>query len=143
MEIICTFVGERSGIDGEISCHRDYGQPSADSSGEPCVCQGEGNYSRIFTVLDVVKGSKGTLVTYKLGWIHNSLSDVIGDVECKTIVRAGKSHIINLDFVSEINISQQTLALSDCDRFNVVLSDGLSREVLKALKSALGNDNND
>ena len=39
----------------------------------------EGNYSRIFTVLDVVKGSKGTLVTYKLGWIHNSLSDVIGD----------------------------------------------------------------
>lgn len=54
-----------------------------------------------------------------------------------------KSHIINLDFVSEINISQQTLALSDCDRFNVVLSDGLSREVLKALKSALGNDNND
>ena len=103
----------------------------------------EGNYSRIFTVLDVVKGSKGTLVTYKLGWIHNSLSDVIGDVESKTIVRAGKSHIINLDFVSEINISQQTLALSDCDRFNVVLSDGLSREVLKALKSALGNDNND
>ena len=100
----------------------------------------EGNYSRIFTVLDVVKGSKGTLVTYKLGWIHNSLSDVIGDVACKNIVRAGKSHIINLDFVSEINISQQTLALSDCD---VVLSDGLSREVLKALKSALGNDGND
>ena len=106
----------------------------------------EGNYSRIFTVLDVVKGSKGTLVTYKLGWIHNSLSDVIGDVESKTMViekKTGELEIINLDFVSEINISQQTLALSDCDRFNVVLSDGLSREVLKALKSALGNDNND
>ncbi len=103
----------------------------------------EGNYSRIFTVLDVVKGSKGTLVTYKLGWIHNSLSDVIGDVADKNIVRAGKSHIINLDFVSEINISQQTLVLSDCDRFNVVLSDGLSREVLKSLKSTLGNDGND
>ena len=42
LEIICTFVGERSGIDGEISCHRDYGQPSADSFGEPCVCQGGG-----------------------------------------------------------------------------------------------------
>ena len=42
LEIICTFVGERSGIDGEISCHRDYGQPSADSSGEPCVRQGGG-----------------------------------------------------------------------------------------------------
>lgn len=65
----------------------------------------EGNYSRIFTVLDVVKGSKGTLVTYKLGWIHNSLSDVIGDVESKTIVRAGKSHIINLDFVSDQHLT--------------------------------------
>ena len=42
LEIISTFVGERSGIDGEISCHRDYGQPSADSFGEPCVCQGGG-----------------------------------------------------------------------------------------------------
>ena len=51
----------------------------------------EGNYSRIFTALDVVKGSKGTLVTYKLGWIHSSLSDVLGDVESKTIVRAGKA----------------------------------------------------
>ena len=103
----------------------------------------EGNYSRIFTVLDVVKGSKGTLVTYKLGWIHNSLSDVRGDVADKNIVRAGKSNIINLDFVSEINISQKILVLSDCDRFNVVLSDGLSREVLKSLKSTLGNDGND
>lgn len=102
----------------------------------------EGNYSRIFTVMDVVRGSGGTLVVCQLGQIQDYLAYVIGEDESRMIVRAGKSHIINLDFVSEINLTKQTLSLSDCERFEVVLSDGLSRQVLKGLKDALGQEGN-
>lgn len=102
----------------------------------------EGNYSRIFTVMDVVRGSGGTLVVCQLGQIQDYLAYVIGEDESRMIVRAGKSHIINLDFVSEINLTKQTLSLSDCERFEAVLSDGLSRQVLKGLKDALGQEGN-
>lgn len=103
----------------------------------------EGNYSRIFTVMDVVKGGGGTLVVCQLGQIQDYLAYVIGEDESGMIVRAGKSHIINLDFVYEINLTKQTMTLSDCERFEVILSDGLSRQVLKGLKDALGQENND
>ena len=103
----------------------------------------EGNYSRIFTVMDVVKGGGGTLVVCQLGQIQDYLAYVIGEDESGMIVRAGKSHIINLDFVYEINLTKQTMTLSDCGRFEVILSDGLSRQVLKGLKDALGQENND
>lgn len=102
----------------------------------------EGNYSRIFTVMDVVRDSGGTLVVCQLGQIQDYLAYVIGEDDSRMIVRAGKSHIINLDFVSEINLTKQTLSLSDCERFEVVLSDGLSRQVLKGLKDALGQEGN-
>lgn len=89
----------------------------------------DGNYSAIF----VTDGNE-YVITLQLGQIEQRMSSVAepGD---NRFVRIGKSLIVNLDFVIQVNPSRQRLTLSDCRSFRYDVS--ASREALRSLKDYL------
>ena len=86
----------------------------------------EGNYSYVW-----MQDCSKQMVSLQLGQIEDRLADLMGD-DCE-FVRIGKSLIVNIDFVHQIDISKQKLVLSDCFRCKYELT--ASREALVKLKA--------
>ena len=87
----------------------------------------EGNYAYVVT-----QDGRKTMVSFQLGQIEDLIGDQLGDAG-EHFVRLGRSLIINTDFVYSIDISKQTVILSDCFKFRQELN--ASREVLIKLKA--------
>lgn len=89
--------------------------------------EADGNYSHVVT-----QDSRKAMVSFQLGQIEDLIDNQLGE-EGSRFSRVGRGLIINMDFVYSIDISKQTLVLSDCLNFRQELS--ASREVLIKLKS--------
>lgn len=87
----------------------------------------EGNYSTAVT-----RDGRKRLVSLQLGQMEDIISEQLGD-EREHFLRLGRSLIINMNHIHFIDIGQQRLILSDCERFYAELS--ASREVLLKLKA--------
>lgn len=90
-----------------------------------CV-SADGNYSSV-TTLD----GRETLVSLQLGQIEDLMAKQLGS-GIRNFVRLGRGLIINLDYITHIDVSRQTLILSDCRSIRKELS--ASRDALVKLK---------
>lgn len=88
--------------------------------------EADGNYSIVVT-----QDGRRAMVSFQLGQIEDLIADRLGD-EGVQFVRLGRGLIINTEFVYSIDISKQTVVLSDCHKFYQELT--ASREVLVKLK---------
>ena len=68
----------------------------------------EGNYSKVFT-----QDGHYHLVAYQLGQLEDIIGDQLGEDETP-FVRIGKSLIVNRDYIYLIDVSKQTIIVSDC-----------------------------
>lgn len=89
--------------------------------------ESEGNYTNI-----VMTNKIKALVGMNLSQMQQLLEQTLGD-SAMVFARIGKRHIINLQYVYRISLSQQKLYLSDCDRF--IYSASISKEALKQLRT--------
>lgn len=89
--------------------------------------EADGNYSHV-----VAQDGRKAMVSFQLGQIEDLIDNQLGE-DGSRFSRVGRGLIINMDFVYSIDISKQTLILSDCLNFRQELS--ASREVLIKLKS--------
>lgn len=87
----------------------------------------DGNYSYVVT-----QDGYKAMVLLQLGQIEDMIDEQLGEKGSR-FSRMGRSLIINMDFVYSIDISKQTVVLSDCLHFRHELS--ASREVLIKLKA--------
>ena len=87
----------------------------------------EGNCSKVVT-----QDSRHRIVSFQLGQIEDLINKQIGDAASR-FTRLGRCLIVNVDFVYFIDISKQTLILSDCLNFYEELS--APRESLIKLKA--------
>lgn len=87
----------------------------------------EGNYSEVVT-----QDNRRRIVSFQLGQIEDMIGDQLGD-EGLNFIRLGRGLIINLDYVYWVDVTKQTLILSDCAGCYHELS--ASREVLIKLKA--------
>ena len=89
----------------------------------------DGNYSDI-----VVADQHAYTLTMQLGEIENVIqkADVDGT---SSFMRIGRSLIVNVDFITHVNLSKQRIVLSDCRNFYYELS--ASKESLRKLKEVL------
>ena len=87
----------------------------------------DGNYSTVVT-----QDSRQHIVSYQLGQVASLIEEQIGDAASR-FTRLGRCLIVNVDFVYFIDISKQTLILSDCLNFYKELS--APREPLIKLKA--------
>ena len=94
--------------------------------------QANGNYTRI-----VYYEGMQTMVTLGLSKIEELLKMTIPKGERSPFVRLGRSHIINQDYLTHINVLKQRLTLSDCRSHTLVL--GIPKALLKAYKDMLRN----
>lgn len=85
----------------------------------------DGNYSNLLT-----SGGEIKMVTFQLGQIEEMIHKQLPEVK-STFIRIGRSLIINLNHVYQINISRQQLVLQDRDSTYTLSA---SKEALKALK---------
>ena len=89
----------------------------------------DGNYSDVVT-----QDNRKTMVSLQLGQIEDLIGDQLGESD-NNFVRLGRVLIVNTDFVFSIDVTQQTVVLSDCKGCYHSLS--ASREVLIKLKAYL------
>lgn len=89
----------------------------------------DGNYSDVVT-----QDNRKTMVSLQLGQIEDLIGDQLGESD-NNFVRLGRGLIVNTDFVFSIDVTQQTVVLSDCKDCYHRLS--ASREVLIKLKAYL------
>ena len=89
----------------------------------------DGNYSDVVT-----QDNRKTMVSLQLGQIEDLIADQLGESD-NNFVRLGRGLIVNTDFVFSIDVTQQTVVLSDCKDCYHRLS--ASREVLIKLKAYL------
>lgn len=89
----------------------------------------EGNYSKVVT-----QDNRHRIVSFQLGQIEDLINERIGDAASR-FTRLGRCLIVNMDFVYFIDISKQTLILSDCLSYYEELS--APREPLIQLKAYL------
>lgn len=87
----------------------------------------DGNYSEVVT-----QDNRKRIVSFQLGQIEDMIGDQLGD-DGYNYIRLGRGLIINLDFVYWVDVTKQTLVLSDCAGCYHELS--ASREVLIKLKA--------
>ena len=87
----------------------------------------DGNYSEVVT-----QDNRKRIVSFQLGQIEDMIGDLLGD-DGSNFIRLGRGLIINLDFVYWVDVTKQTLILSDCAGCYHELS--ASREVLIKLKA--------
>ena len=85
----------------------------------------DGNYSNL-----LMSGGEIKMVTFQLGQIEEMIHKQLPEYKA-TFVRIGRSLIINLNHVYQINISRQCLVLQDRDSTYTLSA---SKEALKALK---------
>ncbi len=72
------------------------------------------------------------MVSFQLGQIEDLIDNQLEE-DGSRFSRVGRGLIVNMDFVCFVDISKQTLVLSDCLNFRQELN--ASREVLIKLKS--------
>lgn len=89
----------------------------------------DGNYSSLFFV-----DSESRVVTMQLGTLEALINNQLGK-EGSQFIRIGRSHIINRNFITYINISKQQFELSDHHRFTHLLN--ASKDSLKQLKELI------
>lgn len=87
----------------------------------------DGNYSYVVT-----QDGRKAMVSFQLGQIEDMIDEQLGEAGSR-FSRMGRGLIINMDYVYSIDISKQTVVLSDCLHFRHELS--ASREVLIKLKA--------
>ena len=87
----------------------------------------DGNYSYVVT-----QDGRKAMVSFQLGQIEDMIDEQLGEAGSR-FSRMGRGLIINMDYVYSIDISKQTVGLSDCLHFRHELS--ASREVLIKLKA--------
>ena len=68
----------------------------------------EGNYAKIVT-----QDGHQHLVAYQLGQIEDKICDQLGEDETP-FIRIGRSLIVNRDYIYLIDVSEQTIVISDC-----------------------------
>lgn len=93
-----------------------------------CVVS-DGNYSSF-----VLANGERRVVTFQLGEIEQMIA-VQPQIETGQFVRIGKSLIVNMAYVSHINLTRQQLVLSDNATFSHTLS--ASREALRRFKQLI------
>ena len=86
----------------------------------------DGNYSSIITI-----SGDNLLCSQQLGQLERLIEEQLG-IDASCFIRIGKCLIVNKNFVSFINISQQKLLLLDCIGHSHAIK--ASREALKRLK---------
>ena len=101
--------------------------------------ESEGNYTNI-----MLCNSIKTAVCMNLAQMQNMLSENLKE-NARIFARVGKRHIINLNYVYQINVLRQKLQLTDGESFSFNLD--ISKEALKRLKelyvkSAVRTNNN-
>ncbi len=89
----------------------------------------DGNYCTI-----LMADGEAKLQTIQLGQVENLINEQLGDAG-NMFIRIGKSLIINVNYLYNINISQQLLILSDNRSFKFTVK--ASKESLKQLKDAI------
>ena len=88
--------------------------------------QADGNFSYLYT-----KDGKSHLLGFKLGEVEKIFSLQLSSDDNR-FYRVGNSNIINLDYVTKVNLTVKKLVLSDCDKFSYTISP--SKEALKLLR---------
>lgn len=86
----------------------------------------DGNYSALTTA-----DGEDFVLTMQLGQIEKRLAEMLDDNDNR-FIRIGKSLIVNRDYITFINPTQQKLLLSDCRTFRQEVS--ASKDALRALK---------
>ncbi len=89
--------------------------------------EADGNYSHVVT-----QDGHRKMVSFQLGQLEDLIADQLGEAG-EHFVRLGRKLIINTDYLYSIDISRQSVVLSDCRQFRKELS--ASREVLTRLKA--------
>lgn len=89
--------------------------------------EADGNYSHVVT-----QDGHRKMVSFQLGQLEDLIADQLGEAGGH-FVRLGRKLIINTDYLYSIDISRQSVVLSDCRQFRKELS--ASREVLARLKA--------
>ena len=88
--------------------------------------EGDGNYTYIITA-----NKLKFCITMNLAHTEEALAAQLGD-QAKHFMRIGKRFIVNMKFISQIDIQKQALTISDYDHFVYQLT--ISKEALKAVK---------
>ena len=88
--------------------------------------EGDGNYTYIVTA-----NKMKFCVTMNLAHTEEALASQLGD-RAKLFMRIGKRFIVNMKYISEIDISKQRLTLSDYTLFVYQLQ--ISKDALKTVK---------
>lgn len=88
--------------------------------------EGDGNYTNIVTA-----NKLKFCVTMNLAHTEDALAKQLGD-QAKHFMRIGKRFIVNMKFISKIDVQKQTLILSDYSLFVYQLP--VSKEALKTVK---------
>ncbi len=91
--------------------------------------EADGNYSQLYTL-----DNRKTLITMQLGAIEYYLISELNNTD-NLIIRAGRSHIINMRFVNRIDITNGKLTLSDCISFSKEIQ--LSKEALIKIENII------
>ncbi len=91
--------------------------------------QADGNYTRIVTMNKMQYVIHGNLLQTQ------KVIEIAMKEKASCFVRIGKSHIINLNYLSHIGILKQRIVLSDNRTFAFQLE--ISREALKKLKQLM------
>lgn len=89
----------------------------------------EGNYSNITTA-----DEKTFTLTMQIGQIEQYIAGILESNDNR-FIRIGRSLIVNRDYITFINPSQQKISLSDCRTFHY--TESASKEALAALKVLL------
>ena len=92
--------------------------------------QASGNYTRI-----VYNEGMQLMVTLGLAKMEEMLKMVIPKGERSPFVRLGRSHIVNQNYLTHINVLKQRLTLSDCQSHTHVLE--IPKALLKAYKDLI------
>ena len=88
--------------------------------------EGDGNYTNIITA-----NKLKFCVTMNLAHTEEALAKQLGEL-AKRFMRIGKRFIVNMRYISQIDIQKQEMIMSDYDHFVYRLS--ISKDALKAVK---------
>ncbi len=89
----------------------------------------DGNYCTL-----LMADGEARMLTVQLGQVEHLIDTQLGDAG-NMFIRIGKSLIINIDYLYSINITQQSLILSDNKSFKFTVK--ASKESLKQLKDTI------
>ena len=92
----------------------------------------EGNYSKVYT-----QDGHYHMVAYQLGQLEDMIGDQLGEEETP-FIRIGKSLIVNRDYIYLIDVSEQIIVVSDCQKQYHTLQ--ASRKALISIKILLENN---